>query len=245
MRRQAAGKGARARVPAWRRVFLICVLWGCGLAGCSEARSIDVHTGHLASALDNGLPAGIPDLLAVARFETGSGVCTGTLIAPQVVLTAAHCITRWAQGCDFWAPGNLNVVFADEHGNPGGAGAQTVPVLGFQAHPEAFGERVFSCLDQDVEAECGEGDDLRTEVGTLCALYDIPDCVGWARGYGMRWEHDLALLYLEREPEGIDPIPVIVGEGVANPSHNLFTFPHELGGADQFSLLPTATPVRE
>ena len=83
--------------------------------------------GRNAKAIVNGtLDPG--DDNVVALLDHGSPFCSGTLVAPQVVVTAAHCVLG------VQALGGVAAYFG---ANPDGQAGRTIAVVDGRAHPEA------------------------------------------------------------------------------------------------------------
>jgi hypothetical protein len=93
------------------RAALALLLAACGPATGTAERVI------VGGALDGGDPA-------VAYVVIAGGACSGALVAPHVVLTAAHCVRP---GVGLASPGSVSF-------GPGGAGAgafpETIPIAG-------------------------------------------------------------------------------------------------------------------
>lgn len=79
----------------------------------------------------SGAPSSDPPTVAIVRRRTSCGddaatvTCTGTLLAPRVVLTAAHCLE------EIRSPGELEVFFGDVVGSAG----TFIPVSAFGRDP--------------------------------------------------------------------------------------------------------------
>jgi len=82
-----------------------------------ELLGLDRHIGEVVDAAI--WPASAIGVVTMARFDRG-GWCTGTLVAPKVVLTAAHCLLN---GTDFVTPGNLHFLAGMDKGTPASSAA--------------------------------------------------------------------------------------------------------------------------
>ncbi len=83
------------------RLHLLLVLLLCLVAtsACSSAGRPDPDRRATSSAITQGQVDTDGSFRWIARVDTPTGICSGTLISPSVVLTAAHCLENYAQGC--------------------------------------------------------------------------------------------------------------------------------------------------
>ncbi len=76
------------------RALPALLLAGLSLAGCAQALGDDLEGQAVSEPIINGTPASSYLEAAVIDMTSGSSraACTGSLIAPRVVLTAGHCV---------------------------------------------------------------------------------------------------------------------------------------------------------
>jgi hypothetical protein len=218
--------------------WALVVLGYFQLAGCSrvDTSPVDESPGVQRAALDKGAPAGenAPELRAVGRVRrqlTGNtnAECSGVLVAPRVLLTAAHCIFTTAQGCDdvLPVPFHATVTFPDDPTVP--ATGTTIDIVAVSAHPDAYADRVSSCPTPAPPLTACP--DPAVDPGA----FELPSCnlvsqcfraqTNLAATRGAHFEHDMALAYLQEAPAGITPLPMVVPAGWGKPSLGLFELP--------------------
>lgn len=86
----------------WKRAFGICSAAAWLSMGCGSSDQISEPTREVEDAIVRGTPVPVSDVPSIGRpyvvlvvFQTNDGYynsCSGTYVAPRVVLTAAHCV---------------------------------------------------------------------------------------------------------------------------------------------------------
>jgi hypothetical protein len=105
-----------------------------------------------------------PFVQASARVNLNNAMCSGTLVAPNQVLTAAHCICGGFNG---------TVTFAGNDGNVA-TGARTWPIIGAAANSNAF----VCVSDPDDWSTLSENDPAFHEPFDVALLTIGPDAIG-------------------------------------------------------------------
>jgi len=82
-----------------------------------ELLGLDRHLGEIVDP--SSWPASAIGVVAVAQYG-GGGWCTGTLVAPRLVLTAAHCLSN---GTEPVSPGNVHFLAGMNKGTPASSAA--------------------------------------------------------------------------------------------------------------------------
>jgi hypothetical protein len=177
------------RSLSYRSAFLSC--FGLALLGCGEAPpAMPVASG--AEGLING---------AVATGGVYSGVakipgCSSVLVAPRVLLSAAHCMPAYIYNCKTLTDAPFSVIFPEASGgwaDQASVDSRTVAVKGILHRPQFD---MTSC--------------------PASAMYNCNNTVA----QNMDHSQELVVLYLEEDaPPDVDPIPILVSDPVAWNSH--------------------------
>jgi MYXO-CTERM domain-containing protein len=102
-----------------RSLLLLCAA-AAALAACRPTAS---PAGRIRRPIMGGQPApagAYPEVVAIMDLggsEPAQYYCSGTLVAPQVVVSAAHCVTDetcWQAPCAAYAPETVGVYFGDD-----------------------------------------------------------------------------------------------------------------------------------
>ncbi|MCL2825499.1 MAG: trypsin-like serine protease, partial [Polyangiaceae bacterium] len=197
------------RVAWW---FFVLVLVAIVAVGCGSRDNDEGGVAEQGSQLHRGVNASVPDLQGVvAILDNGGPNCTGTLIAPQIVLSSAHCSGRaLIPGCTPKYSGYSNIsvrIPNPEWAPPSPDNAQIIGVDGVVVHPLYRGNSTIKCAGSRDHSNCDP--DVLATIGPYCNV--VQDCFDeGAIAFGQHIEHDLALYHLVSAPVGVTPVPVIV-----------------------------------
>jgi MYXO-CTERM domain-containing protein len=233
---QLTDRGQFGQIPRMldRRFWLCAVALTFAGSGCVPGAGI----GERGSAIINGVASGSEDDFAVGIgiFTGGqfSGACSGVLVAPNVVLTARHCVSNTVQGgiaCDqdgnSIAGGDVLADFA-----PGDLGILVGPVLGsVSSHAkQIFHTDATNLCDQDIAAllldtPITNAPFAQIRLDTQPVVGELVAAIGWgvsnnSNGYGRRRRDNIPIT-LVGPANGIQmglmqagPNEFLIGEGI-------------------------------
>ncbi len=108
---------------------------------CSPSQDFDLSASQL--PIFNGSPDTNPAHMAVVYLDTGSMLCTGTLISPEVVVTAGHCLDRVLAS-------RVSVGFGSYTSSYGGGDMVWYQASEVDVHPSYFGGDSYTPPRNDI-----------------------------------------------------------------------------------------------
>lgn len=207
----------RSSGPTLRRALMTSVPAFVALVACSSAR-MDSAAGEVESLHGSSTGVAVQDTL-FPGVGTVMGGCTATLVAPDVALTAAHCITNYADKCGterglMTSPQNGTMVLTLDG-----------TTVSFTASADAAIAHPLSVVDLSV---CNSSNPLN------CNMPNQPNVQTQ-----IRVGHDLALIHLSGAVNGLpDPstyprLPVVTDIN-ANSGGTLYTLHRHLNQTTEF-----------
>jgi hypothetical protein len=172
------------RSASYRSALLPC--FGLTLLGCGEAPpAMPVASG--AEGLINGAVASGGVYSGVAKIPR----CSSVLVAPRVLLSAAHCMPAYIYNCETLANAPFDVIFPEASGgwaDQASVDSRTVAVKGILHRPQ---------FDM-----------------TSCPASAMFNCDNTVK-QNMDHAQELVVLYLEDDaPPDVDPIPIMISDPV-------------------------------
>jgi len=182
----------------------VVALTSASVSGCESGvpdEGNEEETGELSDEIAQGIEDTGDMLRQVVQVQHRNGICSGTLISPQLVLFAGHCATYLQGGCDRFtfdqdASNGYRVVIPPlGSANINDPASTIIKLDGIQLHPAFTREdRVSKC--------CPAGDPVGC---TFCAR----DSNGVIANVTNNKRHDVAVGHLSQPVSGITPSKVL------------------------------------